>query len=67
MSNFIISFEDAKKILSVFYNSPYRNVVGFVDILHAIKEEGTELSLKEKIDIENAIYASDAAQQNSNE
>lgn len=67
MSNFTISFEDAKKILSVFYNSPYRNVVGFVDILHAIKEEGTELSLKEKIDIENAIYASDAAQQNSNE
>jgi hypothetical protein len=55
MSHFTLSYEDAKKILGVFYNSPYRNVAYFVDILHASKEEGTDITLKQKIDLENAL------------
>lgn len=57
MSNFTLSYEDAKKILSVFYNSPYRNVVGYVEIMHGLKEEGTELTLKNKVDLENILAA----------
>jgi hypothetical protein len=54
---FTIEYEDLKKILSVFYNSPYRNVVNFVEILHNLKEIDSNLTLKQKIDIENALAA----------
>ena len=51
-TNFIISADDAIKLLDVFYNSPYKNVLPYVTILHDLKEsnEGI-LSLKEFVDL----------------
>lgn len=53
--DFKISYEDLKVILNVFYGSPYRNAIQFIDMLHALKEEGTDLTLKEKVDLEIAL------------
>ncbi len=58
--DFKISYEDAKKILSVFENSVYRQVIGYIEILHSLKEEGTDLTLKEKIDLEIALLNKEA-------
>jgi len=50
--NFIISYEDAKKILEVFYNSTYKQVLPYVEIMHGLCEEKGSLSLKERLDLE---------------
>lgn len=55
MANFNITYEELKTILSAFENSIYRNVVGYIELLHALKEEGTDLTLKQKIQLENAV------------
>ncbi len=53
--SFKISFEDAKRILSVFYNSKYNEAIGYIEILHNIKEDDSDLTLKEKIAVELAL------------
>lgn len=53
--SFKISYEDLKVLLNVFYGAPYRQVVGIIEMLHALKEEDTDLTLKQKVDIEVAL------------
>jgi hypothetical protein len=52
MLSFSINYEDAKKLLEVFYNSPYKNVLPYVEIMHNMQEINGSLSLKERLDIE---------------
>ncbi len=40
MNYFAISDEEAKKLLEVFYNSPYKNVLPYVEILHNMPKFG---------------------------
>lgn len=37
--NYSLSYEDAKALLIVFYNSPYQVSAPFVEILHKMKAE----------------------------
>jgi hypothetical protein len=67
MSNFNISYEDAQRILDAFYNSTYRVATGYVDILHGLKEEGSDLTLKQKIEIDHALRNAAQTVQPSNE
>jgi hypothetical protein len=60
--SFAIEYEDLKKLLNVFYNSPYRNVVGYIELLHNLKETESDITLKEKIDLEIALAAKTATQ-----
>lgn len=53
--SFKISFEDAKRILGVFYNCKYNEAIGYIEILHNLKEEDSGLTLKEKIAVEVAL------------
>lgn len=53
--DFKISYENLKALLNVLYGSPYRNVVPYVDMLHALKEEDSDLTLKQKVDLEIAL------------
>jgi len=54
--NFRISYEDAKKLLGVFYNSPYAVSAPFVMILDGLQnDEG--ITLKTCIDVERAEKA----------
>lgn len=64
MSHFVLSYEDAKRILSAFENSVYKHVVGYIEILHNLKEEGTEVLLKEKLAIENALHIKQSQEKN---
>ena len=52
-TGFLVNYEDAKKLLEVFYNSPYKNVLPYVEILHKMPEidglQGT-FSFKERIE-----------------
>ena len=52
--DFKISYEDAKKILGVFYNSPYQNVLSYVAILDNLKCVDSDLTLKEAVEAEHA-------------
>jgi len=52
--NFTISYEDAKKILGVFYNSPYQNVVPYVAILDNLKSIEADITLKQAVEAEHA-------------
>jgi hypothetical protein len=52
MSDFILSIANAKKLLEVFYNSPYHLSIPYVDMLHKLQEQNGNLTLKEYIDIE---------------
>lgn len=53
--DFKISYDYLKVLLNALYGSPYRNVAPYIEMLHNLKEEGTDLTLKQKIDIELAI------------
>jgi hypothetical protein len=53
--DFKISYEDAKKILAVFYTLPYRNAAAYVDLLQALQEAEGSLSLKDHIEAEVAL------------
>jgi hypothetical protein len=52
MVNFTLSYEDAKKLLHVFYHSPYQVAASYVDMLHALEEIGSSLTLKDHVDAE---------------
>lgn len=52
--DFKISYEDAKKILGVFYNSPYQNVLPYVAILDNLKSVDCDLTLKQAVEAEHA-------------
>jgi hypothetical protein len=52
--DFKISYEDAKKILGIFYNAPYRQVIEFVAILDNLKQIDGELTLKQMVEAEIA-------------
>lgn len=52
MLNFLISYEDAKNILALLYNLPYRNAVNHIDIMHSLKEAEGSLTLKEHVEKE---------------
>lgn len=54
MSKFYIEYEDIKKILAVFYNSAYKEVVHYVDIIHNAKEVDGYVTLKQRLDIESS-------------
>jgi len=49
--NFKLSYEEAKKILSVFYTSPYQVSAPFVAILDNIKND-EEMTLRQCIEAE---------------
>lgn len=49
---FVISYEDLKKVLGAFYNSPYKTSAPYVDMLHSLREKDGKLTLKERIDLE---------------
>ncbi len=49
---FVISYEDLKKVLGAFYNSSYKTAVPYVDMLHNLCEKDGKLTLKERIDLE---------------
>lgn len=53
--DFKISYDQLKALLSVFYNSQYNQALPFINMLHALKEDETGLSLREKIDLEIAL------------
>ena len=54
--NFTISYEDAKKILAVFYQSPYQVSAPYVAILDGlVNAEG--VTLKACVDVERAASA----------
>lgn len=38
MLSFCIGYEDAKKLLEVFYSSPYKNVLPYIEIMHNMRE-----------------------------
>jgi hypothetical protein len=56
MNYFAISDEEAKKLLEVFYNSPYKNVLPYVEILHNMREvneiSSFDVTLKEHLEKE---------------
>jgi hypothetical protein len=52
--NFTISYEDAKKVLGVFYNSPYQNVLQYVAILDNLKCVDSDVTLKQAVEAEHA-------------
>lgn len=52
--DFKISYENAKKILGVFYNSPYQNVLPYVAILDNLKSDDCDLTLKQAVEAEHA-------------
>ena len=62
MIYFAIKGEDAKKLLEVFYNSPYKNVLSYVEILHNMREvneiSSFDTTLKEHLEKEAIKCAS---------
>ena len=52
MTDFIISYEQAKKLLEVFYNSSYHLSIPYVEILHKMQENNGHLTLKDHVDFE---------------
>jgi hypothetical protein len=52
MANFLLNYDDAKKLLDVFYKSPYGVVHPYVEILHGLKEDISALTLKEHLELE---------------
>lgn len=52
MLKFEITYEDAKNILALLYNLPYRNAVTHINILHALKEVDGSLTIKEHVEKE---------------
>jgi hypothetical protein len=61
--SFKISYDELKVLLNVLYGSPYRQVVPYIDMLHGLKEEGTNITLKEKVDLEIALSQKQATPQ----
>lgn len=57
---FTITYEDVKKLLGVFYNSPYQVSAPYVDIIHNMKGEDGQ-SFLHHLEVEKSIVA---AQQN---
>jgi len=64
--DFVISYEDAKKILGVFYNSPYQNVLPYVAILDNLKCSNADVTLKQAVEAEHeARIAAESATPNA--
>jgi len=49
MKTFKINYEEAKAILNVFYQSPYKDVIPYVTILHKLKCIETDEELADLI------------------
>ncbi len=59
--DFKLPYDSAKLLLNVFYNCKYNEAIGYIELLHNLKEDGSEITLKEKIVLENALAAKETA------
>jgi len=61
---FKITYDDIKKLLGVFYNSPYQISAPYVDILHNLKDD-LDTSFLTHLEAEKTLIATAEAQRNS--
>lgn len=53
--NFLIAYEDAKILLQLFYDNPYKVSAPFVAILDNMKAVDADMNLKQAIEAEMAL------------
>jgi hypothetical protein len=53
--DFKLAYEDAKKLLNIFYQSPYQVSAPFVAILHEMNCLGIEMNLKQALEAEEVV------------